>query len=489
MIRRILTTLVIVAATAGPAAAQSGGSPANPHGNADLDCASCHREAVGPGDEVGRMFDHDRTGFPLVGAHKQALCRDCHDDPAFAKVGTACADCHTDAHKGRQGPACDACHTPDDWSDRRDMRRRHDATALPLVGAHAAVDCDACHSGAVSSQYTGTPSDCYACHADTWAHTTNPPHEASGFGTDCVRCHGVFATGWSGGDFRHPSSFPLTGGHAGPACIECHQGGFSGTPTECVACHQDDYDRTTEPDHRLAQFPTDCRICHDTRTWDDTNFDHNRTAFPLTGAHVPLDCTQCHSAGYTGTPTACVACHQQEYDNTNDPNHAQAQFPTDCRICHNTTSWEGASFNHNSTAFPLTGAHVPLDCTQCHSAGYTGTPTACVACHQQDYDGTNDPNHAAANFPTQCATCHTTNAWSPSTWDHDTRFPIYSGKHRDKWNTCADCHTVPTNYAAFECIFCHEHNRTDTDRKHTDVRNYVYASSECFRCHPRGVGD
>lgn len=397
-----------------PAVAQTGGAPANPHGNADLDCASCHAEAVGPDDQVGRGFDHATTGFLLEGAHARAQCRDCHDDPAFNRVGTACADCHADAHRGRLGPACDQCHTPFAWLDRADQRRRHDGTALPLVGAHAAVDCEACHGDPVGSQYVGTPTDCYACHAATWAATTNPPHEASGFGTDCVRCHGVYATGWSDGDFRHPASFPLTDGHALPECSACHTGGFTGTPTDCVACHQDDYDRTTDPDHRAAQIPVDCRICHDTRTWDGADIDHARTAFPLTGAHRTVDCAQCHAGGYTGTPSDCVACHR--------------------------------------------GA----------------------------YDGTTNPVHADAGFPTECATCHTTSAWQPSTWNHDVLFPIYSGRHRDQWDTCADCHVVPTNYAVFECIFCHEHNQNDTDADHREVGGYQYASSECFRCHPRG---
>jgi hypothetical protein len=335
-----LVPVVLLAAAA--VAAQTGGGPANPHGNADLDCAACHAEAVGPGDEVGEGFDHATTGFALEGAHARALCRDCHDDPAFNRVGTACADCHADVHRGRLGPACDACHTPAAWLDHGALRRRHDGTALPLVGAHAAVDCEACHGDPLGSQYVGTPTDCYACHAATWAATAAPPHDASGFGTDCARCHGVYATGWSGGDFRHPASFPLTGGHALPECAACHTGGFTGTPTACVACHQDDYDRTA------------------------------------------------------------------------------------------------------------------------------------------------DPNHAAAGFPTDCRACHTPTAWEPSTWNHDLMFPNYSGKHRDKWDTCADCHVAPTNSAVFECIYCHEHNQGDTDADHSEVGGYQYLSSECFRCHPRG---
>ena len=491
MSRRVplLPVVLVLACFAAPVRGADA-PPANPHGNADLDCASCHKEAVGPGDDVGKEFDHDATGFPLVGAHARALCRDCHDDPRFARVGTACADCHTDAHRGQLGPDCRECHTPHGWLDTQRLKKLHDGTALPLVGAHAAVDCDACHSDALGSQYVGTPTDCYDCHAATWAATTNPPHQESGFGTDCVRCHGVYATGWSGGDFRHPESFPLRGGHAVPPCSACHTDGFANTPTECVACHQSDYDATTDPNHQQAQFPTDCRICHNIDSWHDAHFDHDATAFPLTGAHRSVDCTQCHSAGYTGTPTECVACHQADYDRTTDPNHAAQGFPTDCRVCHNTSSWGDATFDHATTAFPLTGAHTTVDCAGCHSAGYTNTASECVACHRDRYDATSDPNHAAAGFPTDCATCHTTTAWQPSTWDHDTLFPIYSGTHAGRWNTCADCHVVATDYATFECILCHEHSQANTDPRHTDVGDYTYDSAACFRCHPRGrAGD
>ena len=386
----------------------------NPHGDMKLDCMLCHTEQSW--DEEGRVqdFDHSVTGFDLEGLHSLAKCRDCHQEPVFAHVGTACVDCHQDLHRGRLGPVCEDCHTPNGWIDRPQMRRDHDATALPLVGAHERVDCDACHEGAVRSDYVGTPFECYSCHADVYHGTTAPDHEASGFGTDCIQCHGVFAATWGSGDFIHSGVFPLTGAHRTVDCMACHTDGFAGIPTDCVACHQDDYDSST------------------------------------------------------------------------DPGHLAAGFSTDCRSCHTTNGWVPSTFDHNATAFPLTGAHRPLDCLACHASGYSGTPTDCVACHQDDYDGTTDPAHLAAGFPTDCLPCHTTTAWTPSTWDHDPLFPIYNGKHAQEWNTCTDCHTVPSNYAVFECIFCHEHNQSDSDDDHSEVQDYRYLSSECFRCHPRG---
>jgi hypothetical protein len=170
-----------------------------------------------------------------------------------------------------------------------------------------------------------------------------------------------------------------------------------------------------------------------------------------------------------------------------DPDHVAGDYSHDCTVCHSTTGWSPASVNHNLTGFPLSGAHVTVSCISCHSAGYTGTPTDCMACHESDYLSATDPNHLGAGFPTTCQTCHTTTAWSPANWDHDNQyFPIYSGEHREKWDACADCHVTPTNYASFECILCHEHNKTSMDDKHKGENGYVYASTFCLQCHPDG---
>jgi hypothetical protein len=114
----------------------------------------------------------------------------------------------------------------------------------------------------------------------------------------------------------------------------------------------------------------------------------------------------------------------------------------------------------------------------------------CFACHETDYNETNDPNHAIANFPTDCESCHSVNGWEPADWDHDGQyFPIYSGSHNGKWDECGECHTIPTDYTFFDCTNCHEHNQAETDSKHNEVNDYVYASAACYSCHPRGQGD
>jgi len=318
-----------------------------------------------------------------------------------------------------------------------------------------------------------------------------PPRPHGRLSIACDRCH--TPDSWRTPDlqerFDHRGTgFPLVGVHARLACRDCHRDlRFARVGVACLDCH-------TDP-HR-ARLGTSCGDCHDPRGWDhlpDLRRRHEGAAFPLLGAHGRVDCDACHrgEAGqrFVGTPSDCIACHRDQYEATTAPDHVTAGFGTDCSLCHpvTATGWTGDSFVHD-VLFPLRGAHAALDCDACHAQGYAGTPSDCFGCHQADYDATIDPDHTASGFPTDCAACHATRAWRPADWDHDGLFPIYSGSHRGEWDTCTDCHVSPTDYQVFECILCHEHNQTDTDRDHREVGGYVYRSSECYRCHPSGDG-
>ncbi|MBL0060766.1 MAG: hypothetical protein IPP40_04570 [bacterium] len=73
---------------------------------------------------------------------------------------------------------------------------------------------------------------------------------------------------------------------------------------------------------------------------------------------------------------------------------------TNCTQCHTTSNWD-ATFDHQATAFPLTGQHVQTACQQCHIGGvFEGTPNQCIDCHLADYNGTTDPDHEAAQMST-----------------------------------------------------------------------------------------
>jgi len=465
-----------------------------PHGDLALDCGDCHTsERWVPVDKPAR-FEHESTGFALEKAHAGASCRSCHRSLVFNHVGTACVDCHRDNHRGELGARCESCHNPSTWTNQREMFQVHSRTRFPLLAVHAALDCTSCHRNQRPYQYASTPAECGNCHLGTYLATTSPNHVQAGFSRRCEDCHTVTSSTWQGPRFSHPATFPLVGGHAALACARCHVGGrYQGLSNACVSCHQTDYSRATNPNHAGGGFPTSCESCHTVNAWRPAKFDHGQTRFPLTGAHGRVDCAKCHIGGrYQGTPTDCNACHQADYNRTTNPNHRASGFPTQCQNCHNTGAWRPANFDHNRTRFPLTGAHDRVECAKCHIGGrYTGTPTDCYSCHQTDYAGTTNPNHQASGFPTQCQTCHTTSAWRPATFDHDGRyFPIYSGKHRGKWSSCADCHVNPGSYRVFECILCHKHsNKAEVDDQHKEVSGYVYQSAACYRCHPAGRKD
>ncbi len=466
------------------------------HTNAGFsdDCIQCHHE----GGWSPAEFDHDQS-FPIYsGAHlgQWSDCVECHNIPDnFAEF--SCIGCHTNPetdneHLGINGyvyqdNVCLVCHPTGSADDGFD----HNQTNFSLTGAHIGTECMACHS----EGYQGTSIECIDCHTLDFNRSLNPNHNEVGIPTECNSCH-TTDPDWTPASFTiHDDYYPLLGAHTDIAnnCIECHTSGdYTKTPNTCAGCHLADYNNTTNPDHATANFPNDCIQCHTEAAWTPATFDHN-AIYPLNGAHAAIanDCLQCHANGdYNNTPNTCTGCHLADYNNTTNPDHANASFPNDCIQCHTEAAWTPANFDHNTT-YPLNGAHAAIanNCVQCHIGGnYNNTPNTCIGCHQSDYDNTNNPNHSTAQFPTDCIDCHHEGAWTPATFDHDGMyFPIYSGKHREEWNTCNECHINTGNYAIFSCIDCHEHNdQNEVDKDHDEENAYVYESNACLSCHPSG---
>lgn len=464
--------------------------------NAELgnDCARCHTTRSFA-DQTNLRREHELTRFPLRGAHTALACASCHPAAApgqsqYRRRPTACIGCHASAYRAARTPDhqaagfpqdCTLCHSATTWSGGR---FDHAATAFALTGAHRAASCGSCHADNV---YKGKSTACVSCHQAAYAATTNPPHAASGFSTACAQCHGTAS--WLGSAFDHTATaFPLTGAHRASACAACHHNNvFRGTPKECVSCHLSAYNATTRPPHQTLALPTVCFQCHATTSWAGGTFDHGVTRFALTGAHRAVTCAGCHSDGiYRGKSMLCASCHQSRFDATTNPDHRAAAFPVTCETCHGTTAWTPSSFNHAATGFALTGAHLTAPCASCHGDGvYRGKPTLCSGCHLTTYNNTTNPNHTAASFPTACESCHTTARWTGATFNHDgAYFPIYSGKHQGRWSTCADCHTVSTNYKSFSCFSCHR--QAEMDREHAGRTGYRYDNALCYQCHPQG---
>ncbi len=463
-----------------------------PHGDMNIDCDQCHHSETWKVDLNWVTFKHETTLFPLVGGHQSVACRSCHQSLDFSKIGSACIDCHSDVHQGEFGLRCDVCHTSVNWENRQELWENHNSTLFPLVGVHAIIDCEACHYSPEKADIARLPVECSGCHLENYSEAPNPSHKKAAFSTQCDECHPINAFSWNKTTYRHTDSFKLEGVHQIAPCNDCHSNTFVGTPTVCFACHSQDYQQTTDPNHVRFGFITECQLCHNTFRWDATTFDHTQeSGFALTGAHINLPCIVCHVNNQTtGLPRDCYGCHQGDYQSVTDPNHVTNNFDHNCETCHSNLVWSPATFDHASTQFPLSGAHLSVACIDCHAKGYAGTPIDCYSCHGTDYNNTQNPNHKAAGFPNTCESCHNTTAWNQTTWNHDTQyFPIYSGRHRGEWNVCADCHVDPNNYLRFECIFCHEHNDPrDLGNKHREVPNYQYSSLACYNCHPTGTG-
>lgn len=126
-------------------------------------------------------FDHQRTGYPLLGGHLGRACGDCHPAvPAaagqarirLADAPTACGGCHRDPHAGQFAAAagqvgCERCHEVNDWSAPGFDHQT--GSAFPLEGAHATLECGRCHlrevvSGTPTTRYKPLPTRCAGCH-------------------------------------------------------------------------------------------------------------------------------------------------------------------------------------------------------------------------------------------------------------------------------------------------------------------------------------
>ncbi|HUM06778.1 MAG TPA: cytochrome c3 family protein [Terriglobales bacterium] len=461
----------------------------SPHGSLNLPCQNCHTVYGWKPIRAIPEFDHSQTRYPLRGMHEGVSCTACHTKMVFSNVGNKCADCHADIHKGQMGAACESCHTVRGWNVSLQQIKEH-MNRFPLTGAHAALGCEDCHKSGAVGQFKGLSTACYSCHQKDYAAAANPNHAAGRFATTCEGCHTVDT--WLNAKFDHSlTGFPLTGGHAVPPrqCEDCHvNNNYSLQQTACVGCHLKDFQNTTNPNHAQQGFSQSCEACHTTVAWSPANFDHSKSGFPLTGAHMvpPRQCSDCHVGNnYTLTQTACVSCHLNDYQSTNNPNHTQQGIPQTCDVCHSTTAWQPANYDHSKTGFPLTGAHTvpPRQCTDCHVGNnYTITQTACVSCHLNDFQGAKNPDHVGAGFPQTCETCHTTTAWQPASFDHSkSGFPL-TGSHTVPPRQCADCH-INNNYTITQtaCVSCHQqdYNNAKSPVDHIAAK----FATTCETCH------
>ena len=304
-------------------------------GSQGQECNNCHTTA----DWNSQKFDHAReTGFALLGRHAHIGCADCHrggDLPAHGSAGHApadptgqpvpktCAGCHKadDRHESRLGLGCGDCHGNDQW-----RIASYDHPRFKLTGAHAKVQCQACHTAALHDQKLDT--QCVSCHR------ADNPHGPS-MAQACEKCHAN--TSWGEVTFDHDlTAYPLLGLHVTATCGQCHMTQhFKETSPDCSTCHARD-------DVHNGALSKACATCHTPNGWKLWDFDHAaRTRFPLTGAHAKVACAQCHlkPQNVIKPSIACGACHAE-----NDV-HA-GRLGQQCQQCHTTASFKRPRTNN-----------------------------------------------------------------------------------------------------------------------------------------------
>lgn len=330
-------------------------------GRFGVDCARCH---VVDGFQVvsAETFDHDKTRYPLRGAHRSVACARCHDEskggwgakPTFDR----CDACHADPHNGTASLAgqvvdCEECHGLSNFRTSTFDVARHAKTDYPLEGKHATVDCDKCHRPATPAPRLGkagidlrpATATCMDCHRD--------PHagQLSGEALRCDRCHAVAGFRPSLFDLAAHAQldFALEGAHEKVDCRHCHASiregldvldrsrmgevdfALVGVETQCSDCHVDVHGGrySQSADGRPAWS---CTACHSAAAFRPSSVDlelHEKFRFSLEGAHRATPCFLCHTnlsdpplrstlvrgadgnarRKYHDVPTACEACH------------------------------------------------------------------------------------------------------------------------------------------------------------------------------------
>jgi hypothetical protein len=330
----------------------------------------------------------------------------------------------------------------------------HFTTGFRLDGAHATVDCESCHVGAV---FQGTPIECSGCHSDGGRIEADAKPANHVLSTNfCEDCHRT--TAW----------FPLA---------EMNHDAIFGT---CSGCHNDVQSVGKPPDHPLTR--QECSTCHGTTGWFPARFDH----FGVVG-----DCASCHDGTTAdGKPTTHITSGET------------------CEDCHTTNAWLPANFNHDMITGTCVSCHNGVEadgksvdhvlttdiCEDCHTVtafapaivDHAQVLGSCSNCH----DGTTATGKDTGHFTTtyECDHCHTRDFWAPLTLDHVSA--TYPGDHRGNLD-CTDCHSsnaedVPWPFPAYapDCAGCHASDYRLDPHRNATVSELRDCAGSCHQSRP-----
>lgn len=217
-------------------------------------CEECHT-VYGFSPSTFTVAAHNKSDYPLEGAHLAIPCIACHKKETTAKTefvfsfkSGQCQQCHSDPHNGSLDKYmtdnnCTDCHTVNSWAT---VTFDHSKTKFPLVGRHAKSECSRCHKVAESADrvlFTGVSDSCSSCHKDIHLGQFVSADDST---TNCSLCH--TPDNWIATKFDHQTmaSFKLDGSHIRVPCDKCHLPTtveqiafirYKPVPDRCVDCH------------------------------------------------------------------------------------------------------------------------------------------------------------------------------------------------------------------------------------------------------------
>lgn len=441
-------------------------------------CFKCHSEHNGTDFNLINFktsnFNHDLTGFKLLGSHQKIECKECHKKDfiknhklknkksTFLGLEKNCFDCHSDFHQGTLGNKCENCH--DEIKFNKPVFFNHDKTRFKLTGQHQNIECEKCHfvsikNGKKIKNFKDIKfGSCINCHNDI--------HENK-FGSNCEKCHTTlsFKKLVNQNNFDHDlTNFKIIGKHNNVNCDKCHKNNYTKKLKfeNCYDCHEDYHKGEFRKDSKI----NDCKNCHSEYGFNKTFYtieNHSKSLFPLTGSHLAIGCNNCHykrSEWKFKLDTNCQDCHF-------NPHKKSSLIIVDnsCTYCHTTNLWDEVKFNHNQTKFVLEGKHQKEKCISCHKSDVINgeknilfsQKSSCLNCHEDIHN-----NQFSENGNTNCQLCHEFENWNATKFNHEkTRFKLDGG--HSKVN-CTKCHKkVTVNNKTFtlyklgevKCSNCH----------------------------------
>ena len=237
------------------------------------DCERCHTNNNWMVTNIAEI--HQQSRFPLLGAHLNADCYQCHisgNNLEFKVLSTECFSCHKTEYFATTSPNhvqenystnCEECHlmTKNTWS-----AAGFNHGFFPLTQGHDQLSCKQCHVAGTSVKIS---SECASCHTNDFNNTSNPNHQSLGFSTNCIQCH-TTAIGWAPAEFtaHDQVSFPIySGSHRGEwkNCTECHTNPSNYQQFTCTDCHEHNkssMDRRHNEERNYKYESNACYSCH-----------------------------------------------------------------------------------------------------------------------------------------------------------------------------------------------------------------------------------